>query len=404
MAMQAVLDRPTDLRAAKNNAAVTVASVILVDGAYFCTMPLLPDYLRKLGVHAGAPIASWTGLLMGISPAIAAAVGPWWGKVGDRTGLWLMAIRGTGVLCLAWLASALVQNVQQLLALRILLGFLGGYQTMVMALATHGGAPHDAGRIIARVQITQIATAAMAPIAGGYLSAFTGLRGMFVVSSASCLAATLLFVFGYCNVGETAAPPVRTQRHTRLSALRWMAFLLFVQAMIDRSFQPATTLWAVAHTHSAAQSARLAGLILSVGALGDGLAAWFCGRISSQPRRHVMWRSGAGSLICLLLANAVALPALLGLRLLLSILAEGGMTIIYALASRVVTESTRSSDFSLLSSCVLFGQGAGSMAAGFLAARSIAYPFYLNAALFACMLFLMHRLFLIRRISLEYRR
>jgi MFS family permease len=174
--------------------------------------------------------------------------------------------------------------------------------------------------------------------------------------------------------------------------------------MIDRNFQPATTLWAVAQMHNSAQSAKLAGLILSVGALGDGLAAWACGRISHRPRRHVMWRSGAGSIICLLLGHAISLPAMLGCRILLSLLAEGGMTIIYSLASSVVPESTRSSDFSLLSSCVLFGQAAGFMLAGFLAARSVAYPFYLNAALFAVMLFLMHRLLLIRRISHEYSR
>ena len=196
---------------------------------------------------------------------------------------------------------------------------------------------------------------------------------------------------------------VQAKPGTRTSALRWMAFLLLLQAMIDRSFQPATALWAVAHALTPAQSAKLAGLILSVGALGDGIAAWACGRISNRPRRHVMWRSGAGSLICLLLGQAVSVPALLALRVLLSLLAEGGMTLIYSLASSVVSERTRSSDFSLLSSCVLFGQGVGSMAAGFLAGRSIAYPFYLNSVLFAAMLFLMHRLQLLRRISLEYR-
>jgi MFS family permease len=381
---------------------VTVASVILVDGAYYCTMPLLPEFLRKLDVHPGASIANWTGLLMGISPAIAAAVGPWWGKIGDRTGLWMMSIRGTGILCLAWLASAMVQNVYQLLVVRILLGFLGGYQTMVMALATQGAAPNHAGRIIARVQITQIATAALWPVLGGYLSVLAGIRAMFVVSSISCLLATLLFVFGYRDVNGRH-PAMIAPSKTKTSALRWMAFLLFMQAVIDRGLQPATALWAVGHASTPAQSAKLAGLILSVGALGDGIAAWACGRISTRPRRHAMWRSGAGSLICLLLASAVSVPVLLGLRLLLSLLAEGGMTIIYSLASSVVPESTRSSDFSLLSSSVLFGQGAGSMAAGLLAARSISYPFYLNAALFAVMLFLMHRLFLLRRISSAYR-
>ena len=117
-----------------------------------------------------------------------------------------------------------------------------------------------------------------------------------------------------------------------------------------------------------------------------------------------MWRSGAGSVICLLLSHAISLPMLLACRVLLSLLAEGGMTILYSVASSVVPESTRSSDFSLLSSCVLFGQAAGFMCAGFLAARAVALPFYLNAALFAVMLFLMHRLFVLRRISHEYRR
>jgi len=404
MAMSAVLARGTDLRLTRFNAAVTVASVILVDGAYYCTMPLLPDFLRKLGVHAGAPIASWTGILMGVSPAIAALVGPWWGKIGDRTGLWMMAIRGTGVLCVAWLASAMVQNVYQLLALRVLLGFLGGYQTMLMALATHGAETGHASRIIARVQITQIATAAVAPVLGGYLSALAGIRSLFLASSLFCLAATLLFVFCYRNVEDSGHARIQEPPKIKTRALRWMAFLLFLQAMIDRSFQPATTLWAVARAHNSAESAKLAGLILSVGALGDGLAAWACGRISYRPRRHVMWRSGAGSLICLLLSHAVSLPILLAGRVLLSLLAEGGMTIIYSLASSVVPESTRSSDFSLLSSRVLFGQAIGFMFAGFLAARSIAYPFYLNAALFAVMLFLMHRLYLLRRVSHEYRR
>ena len=137
MAMKAALDRPSDLQLTKHNALVTVASVILVDGAYFCTMPLLPDFLHKLGVQPGAPVAGWTGLLMGISPAIAAAVGPWWGKLGDRTGLWLMSIRCTGVLCLVWMASALVQNVYQLLVLRILFGFL-------WRLSNHGDGFGDA--------------------------------------------------------------------------------------------------------------------------------------------------------------------------------------------------------------------------------------------------------------------
>src|SRR5512146_2094365 len=87
------------------NASITVTAVVLVDGAYFCTMPVLPNFLGTLGVAQASHVAAWTGILRGITPAIAAAAGPWWGKIGDRTGLWWMAVRGTSVLGVIWLAS-----------------------------------------------------------------------------------------------------------------------------------------------------------------------------------------------------------------------------------------------------------------------------------------------------------
>ena len=381
------------------NAAITVAAVVLVDGAYFCTMPLLPSFLGTLGITPASHVAAWTGVLTGITPGIAAAIGPWWGKVGNRTGLWWMAVRGTAALAVIWLLTAFVQDVHQLLALRILLGFLGGYQTLVMALATHGAAPGTAGRIIARVQITQISTAAMAPTIGGYLAGKIGIRALFFGSSALCFAALGMFIAGYRNAPPAEAEVRQLEPGARASAMRWLAFLLFLQAMIDRSFQPLSALWAAAHAHSPAQSAELAGVILSVGALGDGLAAWWCGRTSGTQRRRLLLRSAAGSAVCFVLSYVVSVPALLVLRALLSLSAEGGLTILYAMASRLVPESSRASDFSLLSSCVLFGQGVGSFAAGLLTARDLRFVFYLNSGLFAVMALLIQRSRLLRRVE-----
>jgi MFS family permease len=371
-----------------HNAAITIAAVALVDGAYFCTMPLLPNFLGKLGVGSTSHVATWTGVLMGISPAIAAAAGPWWGRIGDRTGLWWMAVRGTAALAAIYLASAFVQNVYQLLALRIVLGFLGGYQTLVMALATQGAATGTAGRIIARVQIAQIATAAVAPALGGYLSTVAGIRAMFGASALLCFCALVMFMALYRDVPAAADHVAQITPATRAAALRWLAFLLFLQAMIDRSFQPLSALWAAVHTHGGSHAAQVAGVILSVGALGDGLAAWWCGKNTGPTRRRLMLRSAAGTAVCVLLSFAVSLPALLALRVLLSLAGSGGLTILYTMANGLVSERTRSSDFGLLSSCVLAGQGAGSLAAGVLAAHDLRFVFLLNAGLFAAILVL----------------
>jgi DHA1 family multidrug resistance protein-like MFS transporter len=318
--------------------------------------------------------------------------------------LWWMAVRGTAALALIYLASAFVQNVYHLLALRIALGFLGGYQTLVMALATHGAPPGAAGRIIARVQIVQIATAAIAPAVGGYLSTFAGIRTMFVASSFLCFCALTMFMAAYRDVPVEDAELRPVEPGSRASALRWLAFLLFLQAMIDRSFQPLSALWAAAHTHGAAHAAQLAGIILSVGALGDGLAAWWCGRTSGPARKRLLLRSAAGSALCLVMSFAVSVPALLALRALLSLAGEGGLTILYTMASRIIPERTRSSDFGLLSSCVLAGQGVGALAAGLLAARDLRFVFLLNAGLFVAMFLLVQNLGLFRPGSMASRR
>lgn len=383
------------------NAAITVTAVALVDGAYFCTIPLLPNFLGTLGVGSASHVAAWTGVLMGVTPAIAAAAGPWWGRIGDRTGLWWMAVRGTATLGAIYLASAFVHSVYQLFALRILLGFLGGYQTLVMALATHGAPPGAVGRIIARVQISQIATAALAPVVGGFLSTLLSIRALFVASSVLCFCALAMFMCAYRNVPVNDAEVHPIEHGSRTSALRWFAFFLFLQAMIDRSFQPLSALWAAAHTHGAANSAQLAGIILSVGALGDGLAAWWCGRSSGPQRRRLLLRSAAGSAVCFLMSFAVSVPALLAFRVLLSVAAEGGLTILYTMADRLVSERTRSSDFGLLSSCVLAGQGVGAFATGLLAARDIRFVFLLNSGLFIALLMLVRNSRHLRRVAME---
>jgi MFS family permease len=72
----------------------------------------------------------------------------------------------------------------------------------------------------------------------------------------------------------------------------------------------------------------------------------------------------------------------------LSLAGSGGMTILYTMANGLVSERTRSSDFGLLSSCVLAGQGVGSFAAGVLAAHDLRFVFLLNGGLFAAILLL----------------
>lgn len=375
---------------ARANEAATLISIALIDGAYYFAIPSLPDYLGELGVRDPSRIALHTGLLMGVPPVLAFLTGPAWGRIGDHTGLRVMALRTTLALAVIYFASALVSGAGQLLAVRILLGLIGGYQTLVVALATQGMAAERAGRAIARVQIVQTVVAALSPALGGVYAHLLSIRGMFFTASAMCAGAVLAFLLFYRDIERRRAGPFRLRSAFELRPMPGvglLALLLLFAAAVERSFQPASTLFAAAQASVPGRSTHIAGLLLSVGAVGDGVAAWFAARLAG--RRNLTGilrlRAAAGAAVTLALLHAAGVPAFLALRAVYSAAAGGMQTLLYIMASRLIPEEQRSSQFALLSSCVLLASGGGSLLTGVLSRWRVTGIFLLDAGLCAAL-------------------
>ena len=56
-------------------------------------MPFLPLFIGQLGVTDVGEIAMWTGLSLGVTPALTALLAPAWGRLGDRFGRKIMVER-----------------------------------------------------------------------------------------------------------------------------------------------------------------------------------------------------------------------------------------------------------------------------------------------------------------------
>src|SRR5881396_1058511 len=104
----------------KNQIAVTISSAFLNFG-YTLVMSFLPIFVRELGVESTGGIALWSGLILSASPLTASLAGPFWGRLGDRKGMRLIATRATAANAVFWAAMALSQSVWQLLFFRIVL-------------------------------------------------------------------------------------------------------------------------------------------------------------------------------------------------------------------------------------------------------------------------------------------
>ena len=56
-------------------------------------MPFLPLYFQLLGVRDVGEIAMWSGLSLGVTPALTALLSPFWGRLADRYGRKIMVER-----------------------------------------------------------------------------------------------------------------------------------------------------------------------------------------------------------------------------------------------------------------------------------------------------------------------
>ena len=103
----------------------------------------------------------------------------------------------------------------------------------------------------------------------------------------------------------------------------------------------------------------------------------------SEPKRFLLVRLGAGSLICVGIGFAASVMHLTGLRVLLALLAGGTLTVAYTLASRVIPDGQRAAAFGLLSSFGMMGGAVGPLLGGLSVLIDIRTVFFFDGLIYA---------------------
>jgi len=101
----------------RNQIAVTAASFMGFTG-FTLVMPFLPVYIHQLGVEDVGDIAALAGLSLGVTPAVTAALSPFWGRLADRYGRKLMVERSLISFVIVMSAMAFVTRAWHVFALR----------------------------------------------------------------------------------------------------------------------------------------------------------------------------------------------------------------------------------------------------------------------------------------------
>src|SRR6185369_10426025 len=177
----------------RNLFAVTAASFIGFMG-FTLVMPFLPLYFHQLGVADVGRVAMWSGLSLGVTPALTALLAPFWGRLADRFGRKIMVERSLASFVVVMSAMAFVTRPWHVFALRGVQGLFAGYGALALTMAADSAPKGRMGQAIGTVQTAQRLGPALGPVFGGSLAAIVGLRRGFMVAGA-CYLIALVVVF-----------------------------------------------------------------------------------------------------------------------------------------------------------------------------------------------------------------
>jgi MFS transporter, DHA1 family, multidrug resistance protein len=377
----------------KNQLAITISAALIFFG-YTLVMPFLPTFVRDLGITSRAGIAFWSGLILSISPLVASLCGPVWGRIGDRWGMKIMAQRATAANALLWFSMGFAHNVYQLLALRAVLGLLGGFNSVSVALITQGSPREKVPQVVGTLQSVQILAAGVGPFVGGVLANVIGVRYTFFVTGIVMLGSVISVFALYRDLDGKATKEVVSTEDTagfwkRPQYMTTLLVLFFVN-MADRTFGLTVPLFL---EELGTTASWVAGMVISVATFGEAASAWMSGRLASRMtlRRVITARLVLSIVVLAPMVYVHSTAQFSLLRVLLALLAGGTLTLTVSAASDVIPEKYRGTGFALLSSTSMLGGAAGPLVAGALAGWSIRSVFVFNALVYALMVAFVYR-------------
>ncbi len=272
----------------KRNLTVAWLGCFLTGAAFSLVMPFLPLYVELLGITGHSSLNMWSGIVFSITFLFSAIASPFWGGLADRKGRKIMLLRSALGMAIVMVLMGFAQNIWQFLALRALLGLLGGFVPNANALIATQVPRHKSGWALGTLSTGGVSGALSGPLIGGLLADSYGLRPVFFITAAvlfTCFVLTLLCI------RESFTPvPKKDMLHARqvLTSLKnpRLVLNLFVTTMIIQvatgSIAPILTLYVRELAGNVNNLAFICGVIASVPGVAALMSAPRLGKLGDR--------------------------------------------------------------------------------------------------------------------------
>jgi MFS family permease len=339
-------------------------------------LPFLPLYVEELGVTGHAAIVQWSGIAYGATFFAAALVAPLWGRLGDRYGRKAMLVRASLGMAVAMSLTGMAQDIWQLVLLRVLIGFAGGYSSGSMILVAMQTPKDRSGWALGTLSAGIMAGNLVGPLIGGALPPLIGIRNTFLLAGAvifvSFLATTFLIKEDPRRSRAASAAPreKRASGWSRIPDKGPVVAMLFTGMLLmfaTMSIEPIITVYVGQLIEDQSRVTLLSGVVMSASALGSILSASRLGKLADRVG-HWNVITGALAVSALLLIPQAFVTEgwqLVALRFLMGLALGGLLPCITAVIRHNVPDGVGGNVLGLSISAQYVGQVAGPLLGGF---------------------------------------
>jgi DHA1 family multidrug resistance protein-like MFS transporter len=390
----------------QNLFAVTAATFIGFTG-FTLVMPFLPLYFQQLGVSDVGEIALWSGLSLGVTPAVTALMAPLWGRLADRVGRKIMIERSLASFVIVMSAMGYVTQAWHVFALRALQGLFAGYGALALTMAADAAPRERMAFAIGTVQTAQRIGPALGPVIGGTVAQLVGLRRAFLVTAGFYVVALVLVFTMYKETGFHARQDAKPRgRVSFRSVLAFENFILLIGVVfgltfVDRSLGPVLPLYVAELGADMNDVPLISGVLFSIsagaGAIGNTVCRMLLARTST--RALIAASAAVGALGTLAYAFAGGLGLLLLGTPLLGLAIGAASTAAYTTAGGVIPPHSRGTGFGLLSTGSLVGLALSPILCGLLGSLSLRAVFVLDTIVLVLLAILVRRLMVTSRLT-----
>ncbi|CAM3150180.1 MFS transporter [Sporolactobacillus spathodeae] len=259
-------------------------------------IPFLPLYIAQLGIHSTAAIEKWSGLIFGGTFLISALVSPLWGKLADKYGRKPMLLRASLGMCLVVFFMSFVQNVYELLALRMIMGLVSGFIPASITLVATQTPKERSGWALGMLSTGAVSGMLIGPLLGGFLSQIMGMRFVFIDTSimlACAFLAAFFFVEEHFQAQTIKQPTFREMvgMTPHFGLILSMFLTTFMVQLANMSIQPIITVYVQLLDPHSTNMALISGIVVAASGLASVLSAPYLGKLSDRvgPRRVLIF-------------------------------------------------------------------------------------------------------------------